>query len=111
MPVKSGRGRPTKYTTSSNRLVRKYTNDCLEKGIFPTFEGLATYLGVETRTLYDWELEHPDLSQTMDKIRDTKKQLLITNGLTGSYNTRTSEISLSFQLIEALSASDGENVT
>ena len=63
-------------------------NDCLEKGIFPTFEGLATYLGVGTRTLYDWELEHADFSQTMEKVRDTQRQLLITNGLTGSYNTR-----------------------
>jgi len=38
--------------------------------------------------LYDWELEHPDFSLTMDMIRDTQKQFLITNGLTGSYNTR-----------------------
>jgi len=58
------------------------------KSIFPTFEGLATFLGVGTRTLYDWELEYPDFSQTMDMVRDTQKQLLVTNGLTGSYNTR-----------------------
>jgi len=88
MSIKSGRGRPTKYTTSTSGRVIKYTNDCLEKGIFPTFEGLATFLGVGTRTLYDWELEHADFSQTMEKVRDTQRQLLITNGLTGSYNTR-----------------------
>ena len=88
MSIKSGRGRPTKYATSTSRRVTHYTSDCLQKGIFPTFEGLATFLGVGTRTLYDWELEHTDFLQTMDKVRDTQKQLLITNGLTGSYNTR-----------------------
>lgn len=88
MLAKPGRGRPTKYTTSTSKRVTHYTNDCLEKGIFPTFEGLAAFLRVGTRTLYDWELEYPDFSQTMDSIRDTQKQLLITNGLTGGYNTR-----------------------
>lgn len=88
MLTKPGRGRPTKFTTSTSKRVTHYTNDCLEKGIFPTFEGLAAFLGVGTRTLYDWELEHTDFSQTMEKIRDTQRQLLITNGLTGGYNTR-----------------------
>lgn len=88
MQLKAKRGRPTKYTTSSSRRVITYTNNCLEKGIFPTFEGVAAYLGVGTRTLYEWELEHADFSQTMDKVRDTQRQLLITNGLTGNYNTR-----------------------
>lgn len=88
MSNKPGKGRPTKYTNSSSKLVRKYTNDCSKKGIFPTFEGLATFLGVGTRTLYDWELEHADFSQTMEMVRDTQRQLLITNGLTGQYNTR-----------------------
>jgi len=53
MSIRSGRGRPTKYTTSTSKRVTHYTADCLEKGIFPTFEGLATFLGVGTRTLYD----------------------------------------------------------
>ena len=88
MTIKSRFGRPTKYTTSTSKSVTKYTNECLEKSIFPTFEGLATFLRIGTRTLYDWELAYPDFSQTMDMIRDTQRQLLITNGLTGQYNTR-----------------------
>lgn len=88
MAIKTKLGRPTKYTTSASKRVTIYTNDCLEKGIFPTFEGLATFMGVGTRTLYDWELEYVDFSQTMERVRDTQRQLLITNGLTGQYNTR-----------------------
>ena len=88
MDKKPGRGRPTKFTTSTSKCATHYTKSCLENGTFPTIEGLATHLGVGTRTIYDWELEHPDFSQTIDQLRDTQKQLLITNGLAGSYNTR-----------------------
>ena len=67
-----------------------YTTKCLKNGIFPTIEGLASSLELGTRTLYDWEKTHADFSQAMDKLRDAQKQLLITNGLTGGYNTRFS---------------------
>lgn len=90
MKVSSGRGRPSKYSSKIISLVRNYKLNCADKGIFPTIEGLASYLGVGTRTLYDWESEYPEFSQTIDKLRDTQRQLLITNGLNGTYNTRFS---------------------
>lgn len=88
MTNKPGRGRPTRYTSKLPTNVTIYTNSCVADGVFPTIEGLATHLGVGTRTIYDWETEYPDFSQTLEKLRDTQKHLLITNGLTGSYNTR-----------------------
>ncbi|MBI5151323.1 MAG: hypothetical protein HZA34_01985 [Candidatus Pacebacteria bacterium] len=88
MTNKPGRGRPTKYTASTMERLRFYTRDCQKSGVFPTIEGLAAYLGVGSRTLYDWEAEHADFSQAMDKLRDTQKELLITNGLNGKYSTR-----------------------
>lgn len=88
MTNKPGRGRPTRYTSKLPANVMTYTKDCLNDGVFPTIEGLAAHLSVGTRTIYDWEAEYPDFSQTLDKLRDTQKQLLITNGLTGNYNTR-----------------------
>lgn len=88
MSVKPGRGRPSKYSAKIPKCLTNYTKECLRKSIFPTIEGFAVFLGVGTRTIYDWELEHSDFSQTMDMLRDAQKQLLITNGLTGTYNTR-----------------------
>jgi len=90
METKPGRGRPSKYSTRLLECATDYTAQCLNQGIFPTIEGLAANLGVGTRTLYDWELEHAELLQTIDKLRDTQKHLLITNGLSGNYNTRFS---------------------
>lgn len=88
MTNKPGRGRPTRYTSKLPANVTIYTKNCLKNGVFPTIEGLATHFGVGTRTIYDWEAEYPDFSHTLEELRDTQKQLLITNGLTGSYNTR-----------------------
>lgn len=90
METKPGRGRPTKYNTRLLERVTNYTVKCLNQGIFPTIEELAAVLGIGTRTIYDWELEHAEFSQTIDTLRDTQKHLLITNGLNGNYNTRFS---------------------
>ena len=90
MNNKPGLGRPTKYKSNTPAQVRKYTQKCLKNDEFPTIAGLAIKLRVGTRTLYDWEKIHPDFSQTMEALRDTQKHLLITNGITGIYNTRFS---------------------
>lgn len=84
------RGRPTKYSAKTPKHVRDYTIMCVENGEFPTIEGLASYLRVGTRTIYDWKAEHEDFSQTIGKLMDAQRELLITNGLVGKYNTRFS---------------------
>lgn len=88
MSIQSGNGRPTKYTIQVLESVKEYTDNCKKNGNFPTVEGLAGTLGVGTRTLYDWEKVHTDFSHTLDILRDAQRQLLITNGLTGSYSSR-----------------------
>ncbi len=82
------KGRPTKYSTKILTLVMRYTNMCIKKVEFPTIEQLASNLGVGTRTLYDWEKEYPDFSQTLEYLRDSQRHLLITNSLNNKYNSR-----------------------
>jgi hypothetical protein len=84
------RGRPTKYSTKTCKHVRDYSLKCVEEEKFPTIEGLAAYLRVGTRTIYDWKAEHSDFSQTIEKLLDSQRELLVTNGLVGKYNTRFS---------------------
>jgi hypothetical protein len=90
MSIKLKRGRPTKYSTNIPKQVIDYIDNCIVNKIFPTIEGLSVELGIGSRTVYDWEQVHEDFSQTLGKLRDVQKQLLITNGLTGGYNTRFS---------------------
>lgn len=82
------KGRPTRYTIKLPANVMEYTDNCLKNGDFPTIEGLAHYLGISARTIYDWEKLHSEFLLTIDNLRDNQKQLLITNGLTGKYNAR-----------------------
>lgn len=84
------RGRPTKYSSKTSKYVMDYIKKCAEKEEFPTIEGLASYLKVGTRTIYDWKAKYPDFSQTIEKLMDAQRELLITNGLIGKYNTRFS---------------------
>lgn len=72
MSIKPGSSRPTKFTTSTSRCLRNHTKECLQKGIFPTIEGSAAYLGVRVRNGWlekwvvfrttDWttELDYPE---------------------------------------------------
>ena len=90
METKKKKGRPTKYNLKLIPRVTAYTKKCLKGGVFPTIEGLAPKLKIGTRTIYDWEKIYPDFSQTIDNLRDTQRELLITNGLKGNYNTRFS---------------------
>jgi hypothetical protein len=84
------RGRPIKYSTKTSKHVIDYIAKCAEKEEFPTIEGLASYLKVGTRTIYDWKAEYEDFSQTIGKLMDAQRELLINNGLVGKYNTRFS---------------------
>lgn len=80
-------GRPSKYSPRLKSCVTNYTNLCLKNNNFPTIEGLARSLGISTRTIYGWENEFPEFLHTMEALRDTQRDLLIRNGLSGKYST------------------------
>ena len=88
MKTKPGRGRPSKYSAKTPKKVRDYIMMCLEKEKFPTIEGLAAYLSVGTRTLHDWQTKYDEFPPAIEILKDTQRELLINNGLTGGYNTR-----------------------
>lgn len=83
-------GRPSKYTVNTIPKAKKYTEKCLSSNQLPTIEELAITLGTGTRTLYDWQEDYPDFSQTMDALRDAQRYLLIKNGLNSTYSTQFS---------------------
>jgi len=75
------RGRPTRYTKETPKLVISYIKKCQEKEEFLTIEHLSSYLGAGTRVLYEWEKEYSEFMQTMDVLRD---QLLLYKSLKSS---------------------------
>ena len=108
-------GRPTKYTSSMNSKVDKYLTGCVDKiedyhktqGLqsntfdrlvhvkLPSVEGLAEYLGVARSTIFKWAEEQPEFSDSLEKLVEKQKKLLIENSLGGHYNPTIAKLILS----------------
>ena len=108
-------GRPTKYTKEIIKKAEKYLSECIdtteqvitgESGKFksykekikvnlPTIEGLAVYLEVHRDTLYEWEKEHDEFSDIIERLRGSQIKSLVNNGLSGDYNPTIAKVLLS----------------
>ena len=52
----------------------------------PSIEGLADYLDVAVSTIYEWEGQHPEFSEVLEKLRAKQAKELINGGLSGKYS-------------------------
>lgn len=109
-------GRPTEYSEEILLKSREYLESCVdeqkqlvkqsneEKGYemyenklkvnLPTIEGLALYLKVSVKTLYNWEENHEEFLQVMGELRQKQASSLINNGLSGDYNPTIAKVLL-----------------
>lgn len=110
-------GRPTKYLEEYINKVDEYLElhqdieqekvgmrneekgyekiEYILKVDLPTVEGFALFLGVNKTTLYEWEKNHPEFSNALDKIRTEQQMRLINEGLAGNYNPTIAKLILS----------------
>lgn len=108
-------GRPTKYTKDIIKKAEKYLSECIDtteqvvtgesekftsykekiKVNLPTIEGLAVYLKVHRDTLYEWEKEHDEFSDIIERLRGSQIKSLVNNGLSGDYNPTIAKVLLS----------------
>jgi DNA-binding transcriptional regulator YiaG len=108
-------GRPTKYTKEIIKKAEKYLSECIDtteqvvtgesekftsykekiKVNLPTIEGLAVYLEVHRDTLYEWEKEHDEFSDIIERLRGSQIKSLVNNGLSGDYNPTIAKVLLS----------------
>jgi len=61
----------------------------------PTVEGYARFLGFNRDTLFAWASVIPEFRIALDEIASRQKQVLIENGLQGSYNATIAKLILS----------------
>lgn len=77
-------GRPTKYTPDIFPKIEEYITSCgREQTELPTVEGLALYMGINRDTLYEWDKQHPEFSDTIKKILMKQKVQLMNDGMYG----------------------------
>lgn len=93
----AGRGRPTKYRSNFVQKAKEYIESgYIEQGdVVPSVVGLAKYLGVLSRALYDWGKKYPAFSQMLDSTVEEQHRLLLANGLAGTYNSNIVKLMLS----------------
>ncbi len=108
-------GRPTKYSKAILTKSKKYIKSCVDKEYdwtktdgesstsfehrvkvkLPTIEGLAIYLDVSRKTLYNWAKENKEFLYTLGIIERKQKERLISAGLSGDYNPTIAKLILS----------------
>ena len=102
------RGRPTLYSEEVVERTWDYIemcNDSVEQEMIgisakgtelyknklavriPTVEGLASYLGINKDTVYQWCKDHAEYSVIIDTLRSLQADRLLNKGLSGDYNS------------------------
>lgn len=101
-------GRPPEYSEKILVKARAYLKECTDKieeyhktrgeksdtyerhlkVKLPTIEGLAVYLGVSRRAIYDWESQKDkkEFLYILEELRAMQAERLINNSLSGDYN-------------------------
>lgn len=90
-------GRPTKYTPELLEKAEAYITDFYHHNAqFPSHVGLALYLDVGARTLYDWadQEDKQAFSRILEKITAIQHEMLIGNGITGDFNSNIAKLVL-----------------
>lgn len=110
-------GRPTKYTEDILNKVEAYlemrddsyevaykprikdgvlqeTDEAYLKYKLPSIEDLALFLEVNRDTLYEWEKEHTEFSDILNKLRSKQATELINGGIKGDLNPTIAKVLL-----------------
>lgn len=87
--------RPTKYTPEIQKKAENYAMDFTAYGDpVPTVAGLADAIDVARSTIYLWQEEHPEFSDTLERIDRRQEKFLISGGLTNEFNTGIAKLML-----------------
>lgn len=101
-PPRLNEGRPSKYDSKYIESVSEYLAECVDtytngklKVKIPTIEEFATYIDVNKTTLYEWQKDHPQFSNAIERIKTEQQTRLINSGLSNEYNSTIAKLMLS----------------
>lgn len=95
MATKTKMGRPSKFAESLVK-AKEYLMGGYETvgDVVPSVAGLACYLGVSRKTVYEWVKESTELSDTLEGILAMQENKLINKGLNGDFNPTITKLML-----------------
>lgn len=71
------------------------TYELAEEVRLPTIEGLAEYLNIPNRSLYELSEIHEEVAQALERVMEKQKERLTIKGLSGKYNSTIAKLMLS----------------
>jgi hypothetical protein len=89
-------GRPSKLTDALIEQAARYAakDYKLQGEVIPTIEGLAVFLNVSRKTLYNWKAENEEFLHILDDLMARQAKELFSNGLTGDFNPTITKLIL-----------------
>lgn len=89
-------GQPTKYNEEAQTKAEAYykNHEELAGDVVPSACGLACYLEVAEKTIYNWGDAHKQFLHTLANIKSKQKMLLLNKGLTGDFNSNIAKLML-----------------
>jgi hypothetical protein len=86
-------GRPDKIDETYVAKAQEYIDGAwkTDGSVIPTVEGMAIYLNVSRRTIYEAE----ELSHTLEQVQRLQAGLVLNKGLTGEFNANIGRLILS----------------
>ena len=89
--------RPSTYTPELIEKAYSYLDEWKEQGdMIPSVEGLAEFIERARSTIYKWDKEDdkPEISDTLARINELQKKILINKGLSGDFNSNITKLVL-----------------
>ena len=94
MPFPNLNGRPVEYTEEVVDKVGEYAQQCLETKRFPTRAGLSLYIGINKKTLWEWDKKYKQLSNALAKFDAMQEDEVWEKALKGEYNSNIAKLLL-----------------
>ncbi len=79
-------GAPSKYTDEVKLKIAEYLEAHLDNNDVPSVAGLAVFLSISKKTLYNWGEDDPGLLHTLETLKNIQEAKLLKGGLNGTYN-------------------------
>lgn len=95
MPFPNLNGRPVEYTDDVVNKVNEYSLICEQEKKLPTRAGLSLYIGINKKTLWEWEKRYEQLSNALAKFDNLQEDEVLQKGLKGEYNSNIAKLILS----------------
>lgn len=97
-------GRPIEYKEEHTQAIYKYLDDFEKLGdLVPSIEGLADYLEVSNKTIYNWcqlkedetRVASPEFLHALERLVSKQARTLQNKGLSGAFNPTITKLLLS----------------